>query len=538
MDENYDLETVHQNGEPSINNSNKISEDASLPLVCDTYGGAVHVEWDEQAPVTPIGQLVFFIQFLKACDLFGSWVNTCPLQHTSPNASKNTDILGTLLLAVLSGQKRYAHITAIRHDNVNPQLLGMRKVLSEDAVRRAFQNVDEEVCKKWQHTHLKYCYEPLLVEKWIMDIDTTIKHLYGHQEGAEVGYNPIKPGRPAHIIHSYMMAETRIILDSEVLSGKQNASSYTLPRLLELIDGWSKKKRPSLIRGDCAFGNETVLSGLEQREIDHLFKIRQTKKVKDLIELCSRGETSWTDAGQGWQGTEALLQLTGWSKKRRVIVLRRKIEKKRGRKSKTAQLLLPFLGAVPDSADYEYAVLVTSLDAGILQTAQLYRDRATSENTFDELKNQWGWAGFVTQDLKRSQIMARIVTQIYNWWTLFVRWIDPDKHREAVTSRPLMLYGVARQAKHAGQTTLKVTPMHGKAEPVQKKVGLITRFLKAIKNIAEQFSLIERWRVILSTIFVKFLKGRLLGEEDGTTIRSRSNKIEWKHGYKLQAAPI
>ncbi len=30
--------------------------------------------------------------------------------------------------------------------------------------------------------------EPLLAEPWILDVDTTIKPLYGHQEGAVLGY--------------------------------------------------------------------------------------------------------------------------------------------------------------------------------------------------------------------------------------------------------------------------------------------------------------------------------------------------------------
>lgn len=39
---------------------------------------------------------------------------------------------------------------------------------------------------------------------------------------------------------------------------------------------------------------------------------------------------------------------------------------------------------------YEYAVLVTSLPDEVISIAQQYRDRAGSENVFDELKNQWG----------------------------------------------------------------------------------------------------------------------------------------------------
>lgn len=51
----------------------------------------------------------------------------------------------------------------------------------------------------------------------------------------------------------------------------------------------------------------------------------------------------------------------------------------------------------------------------VLALAQLYRDRADAENNFDELKNQWGWGGFTTQDLARCRIMARMVALVYNW---------------------------------------------------------------------------------------------------------------------------
>jgi len=95
--------------------SQHVTQEHGLPieLSCDTYAGIVHVEWDTQSPVTPIGQLIFFIQFLKSCDLFGSWVKDCPLTYRGPRGPAIVDVLGTLFLAVLSGYKRYAHITSI-----------------------------------------------------------------------------------------------------------------------------------------------------------------------------------------------------------------------------------------------------------------------------------------------------------------------------------------------------------------------------------------------------------------------------------------
>jgi hypothetical protein len=38
--------------------------------IADTFAGRVHVEWDAAAPVTPFGQLPFFIDYLKQAGLF------------------------------------------------------------------------------------------------------------------------------------------------------------------------------------------------------------------------------------------------------------------------------------------------------------------------------------------------------------------------------------------------------------------------------------------------------------------------------------
>jgi hypothetical protein len=80
--------------------------------IADTFAGRIHVEWDATAPVTPFGQLPFFIDYLKQAGLFDAWVADCPLSLTSPNAPRKRDLLGTVLLSVLAGHRRYAHITS------------------------------------------------------------------------------------------------------------------------------------------------------------------------------------------------------------------------------------------------------------------------------------------------------------------------------------------------------------------------------------------------------------------------------------------
>jgi hypothetical protein len=166
-----------------------------------TAGGRVQVRWEAGSAATPMGQLAYFIEFLTLTGLWSGWQDRCPLSYTSPNAPSKADVLGTWMLSILSGHRRYSHVTTIRCDGVNPGLLGMKKVVSEDGIMRE----------------------------------------------------------------------------------------------------------------------------LEARAQPYLFKLRLSKNVKRHIErlFCVAG---WTDAGQGWEGIDSTLALTGWETKRRVVVLRRPLQ--------------------------------------------------------------------------------------------------------------------------------------------------------------------------------------------------------------------
>jgi hypothetical protein len=416
-----------------------------------------------------------------------------------------------VLLSSLAGHKRYAHITTIRSDSVNPRLLGMKKVMSEDSVRRAFRKASPNKCTQWQRNHLRRCWEPLLYEPWILDIDSTVKPLYGRQEGAVVGFNPHKPGRPSHVFHTYLIANLRLVLDVEVQPGNHTAGKYARSGLFDLIESLPEGARPAFIRGDISFGSEGTMKEAENRGVHYLFKLRQTNKVKRLVETLFR-HGQWLTAGQGWEGSESLLQLSGWSHHRRVIVLRRELKGAvaLAHKKDDGQQEFAFIETAEEVKRYEYAVLVTSLSDQIEVLAQHYRDRADSENAFDELKNQWGWGGFTTHDIHRCQVMAQNTALIYNWWSLFVRLAIPERHAEAITSRPLLLEAVGQQTHHGRQTHLMLTSTHGNHRQLRRILQRLTVFFAWLRSNAEQLTWVERWRHILSLALVKFLRGRLL----------------------------
>jgi len=506
----------HPKGEAakSIFEQSEISKNVSLAV--DTFRGKVHVEWEPQGAVSSLGQLIFFVEFLKQGDLFDPWVADFPVEFVSPNAPRKRDILGTMLLSVLSGYNRYSHITALRADGVNPDLLGMTKVVSEDSMRRTMLNVVEERGVDWLRKHLRRCYTPLLTEPWILDVDTTVKVLYGKQEGAVVGYNPHKPGRPSHTYHTFMMANLRLILDVEVQPGNQMASSYTSPDLFEFLDQTPRTYWPQFIRGDSGFGTDGVMTAAEDRDIPYLFKLRSSKLVKELV-LRVAQNNQWEFAGPGFDGQEANLKLAGWKRSRRVVVIRKKVSKEGlalSGENDSGQMEIHFAEIKGKMTAYEYSVLITSLDDDVMGVAQHYRDRADCENVFDEMKNQWGWAGFTTQDMKRCRLMAKTIALIYNWWSLFVRLAEPSYHLEAITSRPLLLHAVAKQTSHSGQTRVTITSTHGKRGTVERLLARVVAFFEELKSTAEQLTGEQRWLRILSKAMEGYLAGRLLKPPD------------------------
>ena len=484
-------------------------------LGVETVGGRVQVRWNKDNAATPFGQMAFFVEFLNLTGLYRRWEESCPLQFSSPNGSKIRDILGTLFLSVLSGHRRYAHITALRADGVIPTLLGMKRIVAEDTVRRGLAAMEEAAGRSWLQTHLDASVLPLLSAPWIMDIDVTVKPLYGKQEGAVIGYNPKKPGRPSHAYHTYQMANLRLMLGVEVAAGNDSHANTTLPGLVELIERLPLDKRPYLVRGDAGAGGEPTMAALQARAMRYLFKLRLTKNVKRYIEQIF-ATCDWTDAGQGWEGQDGQIKLSGWSRSRRIVILRRPLQGEM-LLADQQQLQLAFVEKGKPVKGYEYAVLVTDLTHDIGAIAQLYRDRGDAENTFDEMKNQWGWGGFTTHDLKRCQFSAMTVALAYNWWSLFVRLANPKARMEAITSRPFLLSGIGRLTTHAGQTHLAINALHGKAEKAKAMLTSVSRKLNEWKTTAEQLSAPSVWQCVCA-----FIMAAVTGLNWFTTRRSHA----------------
>lgn len=477
-------------------------------------------KWEDGVPVSFRGHTFFFTRYLNTSGIFKRVCDTCPITYKSNNAPKISDVLATIFAGILEGNTRYRHFDNLSGDILTAKMFGIKKFMSCDSIRRAVEKMARlgPATEKWQKDIMRSLLLPVIQNEHILDLDPTIKPLYGHQEGAELGYNPHKPGRPSHCLHTLVIAEPRLVIAVKVRPGNETDYEPTRKMLEEYLDSIPPNLRPKLIRGDVAFGCQTMMKACEGYNLDYLFKLKRHVGVRSVLKgLPAEG---WVDAGDGWQGQEVVRKLSCWDHERRIIFIRRiRTKDAKGKEGKIEKFcnvpLLPGFeceGLIPEVGTkdgkrilYEWQALVTSLDDRdypMSAVAQLYRDRGDCENVFDEMKNQWGWSGFVTRKMPLCQIMAEITAIVANLWNIFVRLGNPEYHQEAKTSRLEYQSVIYRVTSHSRRQVVICSAANSN---VRKKYNRIMSFLNKIRT-ASQLSMEEKWKKIVDFAYQKFMK--------------------------------
>lgn len=429
----------------------------------DTSGGKYHLRSGDRN-LTAYGGLVAWDHFITRTGILEQLAATYPLERTSPNATPVKDILAAFALNCLVGGQRFAHMRRLQDDLAVAQILGMTKerLCGEDTFRRLCAALTREQAKSWMAGAESTIYQALPSAS-IADWDSTVNTKYGHQEDVAIGYNPHKPGRKS--LHPLVcsIAGTRLALHMEW--GKGNTvSSTNWQTAMEKV--WAHplaRERIKLNRGDIGFGQEKIIAWHEeenQHRPKYLFKLKLTKNVKRAIQSIHWPDWKGRPTESFQQIAEIELQLTGWSKKRRVVV------------SRNLKPLNPSpqdqFWSLAEETIHAYVTNMSVEEAEGFQIVELYRQRADAENVFDELKNQWGFAGFSSQQAVVGETASRMLLLIYNLWTLFSRVLkNQNQHSEAITSRYELLMIPGKLVKTGRQKTV-ILSIGGKLETLLK----------------------------------------------------------------------
>lgn len=236
-----------------------------------------------------------------------------------------------------------------------------------------------------------------------MDLDSSVLTRYGDQEGSELGYNPWHRGEKSHHPLIAFVAETRMIVSAWLRPGNTTDSSNAVNFLREVLHIFGQRHRIGLLRCDSGFCIGSFLDLIEAQGISYIVPARLLATVKRHV----MGIKNWVEVGEGIAVGEFQYQAYGWSKARRVVVVRQpKQDRIKGR----------YLLDVPG---YSYSVFVTNLTLPALQVRALYQGRADSENRIKELLHDFAISGFVSQKFWATEAAFRLACCAYNLMALF-----------------------------------------------------------------------------------------------------------------------
>lgn len=281
----------------------------------------------------------------------------------------------------------------------------------------------------------------------VLEVDSTVMPVYGEDlEGAEVGYNPKKPGRPSYHPLFCRDRKSRLVLSSHLRPGKAGSATGIIDFLRDVLTLLPRQGKGWLLRGDAGFGGEEVFTFLEQRRVGYVTKLRM---MEDLADWVFRGG-SFRPARLERDEEEVevkseYFQRKSWRWPRRVVVIR-----KRNPEHKQSWLW--------DKYSWNYCCYVTDRRWAEEDILRFYEARGDMENCIQELKEDVSIGKVSSQHFQAQAALLEIKSLAYNLLILFQnkilrlgRWIRIKTLRRRYVEIP------GKLSNHGNQFTLRLS---------------------------------------------------------------------------------
>jgi hypothetical protein len=389
------------------------------------FGEAKLVLDETPKAISPFGGLASFISFLGQIDFAGQVQKHLPFaEPASNNAIPLAHSLTAFLMAVVVGARRFAHTEWLRADHVLHAMLGLARFPSDDTIRNFFL--------RFQQADIEAFWRPIW--KWLLllvkcpargfslDLDSTVFCREGTQEGAAKGYNPRRKGRKSHHPLLAVLAEAQFILHGWLRSGNTGSARGAVAFLQEALALLPAGTWVRTVRADSGFFDQVLLEFLELRQLPYIVVARLTTTLK---RRCA-GIKEWTVIDAHLAVGEFTVQLFGWSKARRFVVVRERV---RESKATVGRLLL-------DVPGYTFRVWVTNRNEGVLELWRDYNQRACIEQRIEELKHDLAADGFCLQPFFATESAFLAVLCTFNLLSLYQHQTTPTQpYRQPGTLR-------------------------------------------------------------------------------------------------------
>jgi len=323
-----------------------------------------------------------------------------------------------LLYPIILGLGRIEAFHLLKQNGVFQYMTGLPAYPNPSTMRRFLLRIAPLALNRLRKLHdkllLLMIQKPKILKRVIFDLDSTVLTLYGRQELAGIGYNPMKKGRPSY--HPLLCFEG---ISKDFWHGELRAGdTHTSTGILELLRA-SFAKLPSsvkikIIRGDKGFYDHKTIEFLESRKALFAIVAKITKPIKRKLP-----SLSYKIYASGLESSEFTYQPIRWEKKYRFIVIRRPLPEE-----PSEQLSLFSIGK------YSYQVIVTNLKLNPLNVWKFYNGRAAVELIIKELKADYPLAKIPTRHFAANETYFHLLLFAYNLINWFKRLCLPKEFKK------------------------------------------------------------------------------------------------------------
>ena len=357
--------------------------------------------------LTHFGGVYFFHEFLRVVQL--RHFLACHLIYPRRNSRYHlSQMIFALMYPIVLGLDRIETASFLRSNGTFQYLTGLPSFPDPQTLRRFLFHAPERF---WEQLHRindrllqSFIHLPDHRSRLIFDLDSTVLTVFGHQDGAEVGYNPRYRGKRSYNPLLCMEANSSYLWDAELRRGNAGTWDSTPELLATCFANVPADIREVRVRADAGFGLNPVFDALESHSAEYAVVARMTPSLKRSLT-----GLRYSPVNRDWEMAELQLRPQSWSRARRFVVARRLL---------SADERQPTLFAF---GRYAYRAWVTNLSLTPLGVWHFYDARATIEPRIGELLVDYALRKIPTRSFAANALFLEIIRLAYNLVTAFQR---------------------------------------------------------------------------------------------------------------------
>ncbi|MCP3966784.1 MAG: IS1380 family transposase [Lentisphaerae bacterium] len=350
-----------------------------------------------------------------------------------------TDVVMILAMGVLAGAKHISHLAMIRCDSALRSLFKWEMFPDDTTIRRIFKIFNHKHCNELSDVESQV-RKKVWSKKWFgrltLDMDSTVKGVYGSQEGAEKGFNSKKKGQKSYHPLMCFIAENRECLHNWFRSGSAYSANGAVEFMKECFEKLPKRVWKIAVRADSAYFNGALFDYLESKGAEYLVKV----KMRGLKTFLEGQKWQKVTNRPGYEKTEFTYKCSGWKKERRFVAIRQVTE----------YLIEGEMFPTP-VIEYDYFCYVTNMKLSPWASHKYYGKRATSENWIEWCKNQMASGSILTNHFWANSAIFQTCILAYNLM-VWMMWLNNDNgFKEEPNTIRMCLIHVPARLRHGGR---------------------------------------------------------------------------------------